>query len=58
MRDAREAVMLQIQYGDDDHPYRWSRRGENRGLGLGLGLGLWLDAERGVVRHRREDVRK
>ena len=22
MRDAREAVMLQIQYGDDDHPYR------------------------------------
>ena len=36
MRDAREAVMLQIQYGDDDHPYRWSRRGENRGLGLGL----------------------
>ena len=57
MRDAREAVMLQIQYGDDDHSYRWSRRGENRGLGLGLGLGLWLDAERGVVRHRREDVR-
>ena len=55
MRDAREAVMLQIQYGDDDHSYRWSRRGENRGLGLGLGL--WLDAERGVVRHRREDVR-